>query len=126
MGDPFADCDRPWFRLLNEQEQMLRIKAAEKLADQLKPHKFTISCPLSQEAMQTERGAACFGRLMLQEHHPDIDDNAAFQVWLAIGPELGKVMQRAQGKVPGGNGTAPALAGEVQPVSLIGAPSTNS
>lgn len=124
IGDPFADCDRPWFRLLNQQEQMLRIKAAENVADQLKPHKFQITCPVSQETMATPQGSSRFGRLMLEEHHPDIDDSTALQVWLEIAPQMDKIMARAQGKVPGGNGTSPAAAGDVQPVSLIGTGST--
>lgn len=125
-GDPFADCGRPWFDKLPTEEQLARIRLAEKLADQLKPHKFSITSDVSQAALQSLEGAAQFGRLMLQEHHPDIDDNTAFQVWLAAGPELGKVLGRAQGKVPGGNGAAPVEAGEVQPLSLIGTGSISS
>lgn len=126
VGDPFADCDRPWFDKLPDAEKVARIKAAEKVADQLKAHKFTINCEVSQQAMQTEKGAARFGRLMLEEHHPEIDDDTAFQVWLAIGPELDKVMRRAQGRVPGGNGAAPATPGDAAGLSLIGGSSTSS
>ncbi len=126
VGDPFEDCSKPWFDKLPKEEQLARVKAAEKIVEQLKPHRFSIDCPVSQDAMKSVSGAGYFGRLMLQDHHPDITEEDAFQAWVKdIGPHLDKVMKRAQGKVPGGsggNGTPPGEAGDL---NLIGSGSTS-
>ena len=85
-------------------------KKAKDVAEQLEC--FTLACPLAQQWMKTEAGAAKLACILLAGAHPDIDDNTALNVFLAVGEErLNEILKNGMGKIPGGavkNVVAPA------------------
>jgi hypothetical protein len=114
VGDPFARLDAPWFDKLPVDEQLRRVKAAEDTDEQLR--KFSIICPLAQEWLATEAGAATFYQLLLQSHHPDATLDEALQVAAVLGKQADderkarEAAAKAGAPEPEGNVTAPPAA----------------
>lgn len=106
LGDPFALAERFVGRLPADEWTRL-FKEAEATARELEA--FTLATEVARRFMKTERGAAKLGQLMLQEHHPDVSEDEAFDVLAEIGlVELNKAVKRGTGKVPEKNADAPA------------------
>jgi hypothetical protein len=108
IGDPFAQVNDRYFDLLCREEQLAVLKQAKQDRDDLAC--FSLHCPLAKRFLEREEGIAVLGRLMLRKHHPDITEDEAFNVWLALGQEqLNAAMASAAGE-PVGNGGAAATA----------------
>jgi hypothetical protein len=104
LPNPVEDIGEQYFKLLPPEEQLARIKEAEKIKRQLKC--FTLTCDLAKEYLSTEEGAAKFLQLLLVHHHPDMTVEKAFQIAMDAGEaEIQRAFSRAQGSVAsGGNG----------------------
>lgn len=96
--DPFAAAERFVDKLPREDALKLLDEAKQK-ADQLAS--FSLASPLAKKWMNTELGAAKLAQLMLVQHHPEMDEETAFSIFAAIGPEqLAQAIQNGTGHVP--------------------------
>lgn len=99
LPDPLAMGDK-YFAMLPAAEQIARVKEAEQ--NKIDLACFSIQSPLAQRFMATERGIAKLAQLMLQEHHPDITEAAAFDVMFSLQDQLAVILEESQGKLPAG------------------------
>jgi len=105
VGDPYAQIDDKHFDLLPKEEQLALLKEAKQAKDDLAC--FSLNCPLAKKYLAREEGVARFGQLMLQQSHPDITPEDAFDVWMAVGQEeMQKALQKAQGSLPNAEAAA--------------------
>lgn len=105
VGDPFAVVERFAGRL-SETEVARMVKEAEATVKDLES--FTLGSPLAQKWMRTEEGAAELARILLAEHHPDIDADSAFAVLSELGGNaLAKAVADGSGHLPAKNVAGP-------------------
>lgn len=101
------------FDKLPEEEQIRRVKEAERIGNELKC--FSMQSQLAQDYLRKEEGQAKWAQLWLSEHHPEIDEVTAFSVFIEAGPQIAKAFEVTGGsvKIPGqgppGNSQAPTL-----------------
>jgi hypothetical protein len=103
LVDPLAGPIAKVFDKLPVEEQIERVKEAEKITKQL--NCFSMSSALAKEHLSYEEGIAKFGEIWLRQHHPDIDSKTAFLVMQEVMPELAKAF-------PGDNGATLGAAAE--------------
>jgi hypothetical protein len=106
IGDPFAVAARFQDHLPDETVKQM-VKDGEKIKEQFES--FSIGCPLSQRFLATEIGLGQLAYFMLQEMHPDITEDQAFDVVTELGlAAVAATVQKAAGEPPGKNTSAPA------------------
>jgi hypothetical protein len=101
LGGPIAKI----FDRLPVEEQIERVKKAERIAEEL--NCFSLTSSLARQYMGTEQGIAKLGQIWLRQYHPDIDEATAFLVMQEAMPELAKAFQHDDGPLLD-NGAKPA------------------
>lgn len=101
VGDPFADAERLMGRAPDATVNAA-IRRGEDLRDQLRF--FSLGCPLAQQAVNTEEGAARLVHLLMLEKDPRASEEDAFEVVIHLSARVAEVLKKAQGDASGGEG----------------------
>lgn len=106
LGDYGAVAER-FIDKLPADKAMQLVKDVSEVEKQLRG--FTLQCPIAQQYLATESGAAKLVHLLLVKHQPEATEDDAFAIVVELGQEeLRKKLEEAKGEVPGGNAGAPA------------------
>lgn len=106
IGDPLEDFHRVIDHLTpelvkQEYDELKALRNAVKSMD--------ITRPALLPFFSTPRGMTHFLYLCLKVHHPDVEEDIAFQMLIGLGgEEIGRILNRSIGEAPQGNAEASA------------------